>query len=318
LHTFFLACLIFFHPLANHSPPLDSDLNEIKVLVVNKGDSLRKIASKLANQGIIKNKVLFEFYARVYNLDKEVKSGEYYLSGSQSIQDILSDLSIGSVISNRITFPEGTSSYQIVDILRKVDSLVGTIAKVPPEGSLAPNTYFYSNGQSRELVLEQMKSSQRSILKRTWQTRQENLVLKTPEELMILASIVEKESGNDSERVIIASVLHNRLKNNMRLQADPTVIYGITRGKGSLGRRLLKSDLKKTSVYNTYMIDGLPKTPICNPGEASLWAAANPVSTNYFYYVANGKGGHAFAETLEEHNKNVRVWRKLRNASTGN
>ena len=317
MYTFFLTCLIFFHPLADHSPPLDSDLNEEKVLVVNKGDSLRKIASKLANQGIIKNKVLFEFYARVYNLDKEVKSGEYYLSGSQSIQDILSDLSIGSVISNRITFPEGTSSYQIVDILRKVDSLVGTISKVPPEGSLAPNTYFYSNGQSRVLVLEQMKSSQRSILKRTWQTRQENLVLKTPEELMILASIVEKESGNDSERVIIASVLHNRLKNNMRLQADPTVIYGITRGKGSLGRRLLKSDLKKTSVYNTYMIDGLPKTPICNPGEASLWAAANPVSTNYFYYVANGKGGHAFAETLEEHNKNVRVWRKLRNASTG-
>ena len=133
--------MIFFHPLADHSPSVDSDLNEIKVLVVNKGDSLRKIASKLANQGIIKNKILFEFYARIYNLDKKVKSGEYSLSRSQSIQDILSDLSIGSVISNRITFPEGTSSYQVVDILRKVDSLVGTIAKVPAEGSLAPNTY---------------------------------------------------------------------------------------------------------------------------------------------------------------------------------
>ena len=235
-----------------------------------------------------------------------------------SKKEILSDLSVGSVISNRITLPEGITSYQIVEILRRLDSLVGTIAKVPAEGSLAPNTYFYSNGQSRVSVLEKMKASQRSILKRTWQTRQANLLLRTPEELMILASIIEKESSNDSERMIIASVLHNRLKNNMRLQADPTVIYGITAGKGSLGRRLLKSDLKKPSVYNTYMIDGLPKTPICNPGEASLWAAANPVSTNYFYYVANAKGGHAFAETLEEHNKNVRIWRKLRDASVGN
>ena len=310
--------MIFFHPLADYSPPVSSDFNDRRILVVNNGDSLRKIASELANQGIITNKVLFEFFARVYNLDREIKSGEYNLSTSQSIQEILSDLSIGSVISNRITLPEGISSYQIVGLLRRLDSLVGTIAEVPAEGSLAPNTYFYSNGQSRVSVLEQMKASQRSILKRTWQTRQENLLLKTPEELMILASIIEKESGNDSEREIIASVLHNRLKNNMRLQADPTVIYGITGGKGSLGRRLLKSDLKKSSVYNTYMIDRLPKTPICNPGEASLLAAANPVSTNYFYYVANGKGGHAFAETLEEHNKNVRIWRKLRDASAGN
>ena len=310
--------MIFFHPLADHSPLVDIDLNEKKTLVVNKGDTLRKIASELANQGIIKNQVLFEFFARVYDLDKTIKSGEYYLSASQSIQDILLDLSTGSVISNRITVPEGTSSYKIVEILRRLDSLVGTIDKVPAEGSLAPNTYFYANGQSRVLVLDQMKAAQKSILKRTWQTRQENLLLKTPEELMILASIIEKESGNDSERVIIASVLHNRLKINMRLQADPTVIYGITRGKGSLGRRLLRSDLKKPSVYNTYMIDRLPKTPICNPGEASLLAAANPVSTNYFYYVANGKGGHTFAETLEEHNKNVRLWRKFRDASTGN
>ena len=318
LHSFFLACLIFFHPLANHTLPVNSNLNEKKIVVVNKGDSLKKIATELANQGIVKNKVLFVFFARVFNLDREIKSGEYYLSTSQSIQDILSDLSIGSVISNRITVPEGTSSYQIVDILRKLESLVGTITKVPVEGSLAPDTYFYSNGQSRLLMLEQMKASQRSILKKIWQTRQANLSLKTPYELMILASIIEKESGNDSERAIISSVLHNRLRDNMRLQADPTVIYGITKGKGSLGRRLLKSDLKKPSVYNTYMIDGLPKTPICNPGEASLLAAANPASTEYFYYVANGKGGHTFAETLEEHNKNVRLWRKIRNASIGN
>ena len=318
LHSFFLACLIFFHPLANHSLPVNSNLNERKIVVVNKGDSLKKIATELANQGIVKNKVLFVFFARVFNLDREIKSGEYYLSTSQSIQDILSELSIGSVISNRILVPEGTSSYQIVDILRKLESLVGTITKVPVEGSLAPDTYFYSNGQSRLLMLEQMKASQRSILKKIWQTRQANLSLKTPYELMILASIIEKESGNDSERAIISSVLHNRLRDNMRLQADPTVIYGITKGKGSLGRRLLKSDLKEFSVYNTYMIDGLPKTPICNPGEASLLAAANPASTEYFYYVANGKGGHTFAETLEEHNKNVRLWRKIRNASIGN
>lgn len=318
MHNFFLACLVFFHPLADYSSPVVSDFDEKKILVVKKGDSLREIASELANQGIIANKELFELFARVYSLDRELKSGEYNLSRSQSIKEILSDLSLGSVISNRITVPEGTSSYLIVDILRRLDSLVGTIAKVPAEGSLAPNTYFYANGQSRAIVLEQMMASQRMILKRIWQTRQANLLLKTPEELMILASIIEKESGSDSERVIIASVLHNRLKNNMRLQADPTVIYGITRGKGSLGRRLLKSDLKESSGYNTYLIDGLPKTPICNPGEASLLAAANPVSTNYFYYVANGKGGHAFAETLEEHNKNVRIWRKLRDASADN
>ena len=318
MHGFFLACLIAFYPLVIHKQLHDNKLVEEKILVVNKGDSLRIIANELAKQGVIKNQVLFEFFARLYNLDRELKSGEYYVNTSQSIQDILSDLSLGSVINNRITFPEGASSYQILDILHSVDSLIGQIIKVPSEGTLSPDTYFYSNGQPRALILEQMQYAQRKILKRNWQTRQKNLLLKNPEDLLILASIIEKESGSDSERVIISSVLHNRLKKNMRLQADPTVIYGITRGRNSLGRRLLRSDLKVFSVYNTYMIDGLPKSPICNPGEASLFAAANPANTNYLYYVANGQGGHTFSETLEEHNKNVRIWRNLRDAFEGN
>ena len=278
---------------------------------MDKGDSLRVIGRKLNDKGIIENEVVFEFFARLFELDREIQSGEYHISNSQSIREILAELSSGAVIRNKITIPEGKTSIQVVKILNELASLVGKITVLPPEGSIAPDTYFFSNGQSRAILLDQMQKAQKSILKRIWQKRSRNLSLKSSDELLILASIIEKETGKYSERAVISSVLHNRLKKGMRLQADPTVIYGITQGKKSLGRKLLRSDLKKFSKHNTYMINGLPETPICNPGKDSLLAAANPSETNFLFYVANGKGGHAFSQTLEQHNKNVRIWREI-------
>ena len=299
MQHFFLAFLIFFHPLLTHEPVTEHGSIEKKILVIDKGDSLRTIAKKLSNEGIIENELLFEFFARLSNVDREIKSGEYYISKYQSIHDILSNLSLGSVISNRITIPEGKTSFQVVKMLNELDSLV--------------DTYFFSNGQNRSHLLSHMQESQTKILKRIWRNRSKGLSLQSLEDLLILASIIEKETGKYSEREFISSVLHNRLNKKMRLQADPTVIYGITEGKSKLGRRLLKSDLNTFSPYNTYMIKGLPEAPICNPGEASLFAAANPANSDFFFYVADGKGGHSFSQTLEEHNKNVRVWRKIRN-----
>ena len=314
MQHFFLAFLIFFHPLLTHELVTEPEPIEKVILVVDKGDSLRTIAKKLSNEGIIENEILFEFFARLSNVDRVIKSGEYYISKYQSIHEILSNLSSGSVISNRITIPEGTTSFQVVKMLNALDSLVGEISILPPEGSISPDTYFFSNGQNRLHLLRHMQESQSKKLKKIWKNRSEGLSLRSLEDLLILASIIEKETGKHSEREFISSVLHNRLNKKMRLQADPTVIYGITEGKRKLGRRLLKSDLNTFSSYNTYMVKGLPEAPICNPGEASLFAAANPANSDFFFYVADGKGGHNFSQTLKEHNKNVRVWRKIRNS----
>ena len=309
--------MILFYPISRHVPNgiIQSSEIEKAILVVEKGDTLRGIARKLSDQGIIGNELLFELFARASGLDRQIKSGEYYVSKGQSIEEVLSTLSLGSVISNKITIPEGQTSFEVVKALNELKNLVGKIVILPDEGSLAPNTYFFSNGQSKLTLLKKMEESQKVILKRIWKGRTKGISLQSPEHLLVVASIIEKETGKNSERAIISSVLHNRLRKNMRLQADPTVVYGITEGKRSLGRRLFKSDLNKFSDHNTYVIKGLPKTPICNPGEASLFAAANPISTDFLYYVADGKGGHSFARTLEEHNINVKIWRKIKKES---
>ncbi len=281
-------------------------------MVVEKGDNLREIAKKLSDNGIIHNKFIFEFFSRTYQIDRDIKSGEYIFYENQSIKEILSDLSLGSVINNKIVVPEGKTSAEVIRILNDIEYLVGKIETVPAEGSIAPNTYFFSTGQTRRALLRQMQEGQEEIIKKIWKNRSKKLSIGSPQELLILASIIEKETGKFGERAIVSSVLHNRLESKMRLQADPTVIYGITKGHRKLDRRLLKADLKTFSEHNTYMISGLPKTPICNPGKDSLFAAANPAKTKFLYYVADGKGGHAFSDNLSQHNKNVRAWRKLR------
>jgi len=211
----------------------------------------------------------------------------------------------------RIAFAEGITSWQVVEGLKAVDVLSGEVDEVPPEGRLAPDSYEVRAGDTRADVIARMMQAQEAILAAAWEARAEGLPLDSPEEALILASIIEKETGVAAERRQVASVFVNRLRRGMRLQTDPTVIYGITEGRGVLGRGIRQSELRAETPWNTYVIDGLPPTPIANPGRASIAAAVDPDATDYVYFVADGSGGHAFAETLAEHNRNVARWREI-------
>lgn len=211
----------------------------------------------------------------------------------------------------KITFVEGVTSWQVVEGLKSVDVLRGDVDGLPAEGSLAPDSYEVRSGDSRESVLTRMEQAQTDILNKAWENRADGLPFDTLEEALILASIVEKETGVAEERGLVASVFVNRLNKSIRLQTDPTVIYGITKGQGTLGRGLRQSELKRKTDWNTYVIDGLPKTAIANPGRAAIEAVLNPDVSDYLYFVADGTGGHAFATTLREHNVNVRKWREI-------
>jgi len=211
----------------------------------------------------------------------------------------------------RVAMAEGVTSWQVVEALKALDMLEGEVASVPPEGMLAPDSYDVSTGMQRVDILAKMQEKQELLMVAAWENRADNLPLESPEELLILASIIEKETGLPEERGQVAGVFVNRLNRGMRLQTDPTVIYGITEGKGVLGRGLKRSELRKVTRWNTYIIEGLPITPIANPGVASLEAAAHPETSEFVFFVADGTGGHAFAATLEEHNRNVAAWRKI-------
>ena len=211
----------------------------------------------------------------------------------------------------RVTLAEGVTSWQVVDALKRAEFLTGEIAAVPPEGTLAPDSYEVTRGADRADLLAEMAERQTAVLAELWATRAEGLPYDTPEEALIMASIVEKETGIADERKQVASVFVNRMRQGMRLQTDPTVIYGVTRGEGVLGRGLRQSELRRETPWNTYVIDGLPPTPIANPGRLSIEAALNPDVTEYLYFVADGSGGHAFGRTLEEHNTNVARWREI-------
>jgi UPF0755 protein len=211
----------------------------------------------------------------------------------------------------RVLLAEGVTSWHVVEELKSVDILDGTVAELPPEGSLAPDSYEVTPGDTRQALLDRMMAAQEAILLAAWEDRQEGLPLESPEEALILASIIEKETAEADERRQVSSVFINRLNRGMRLQTDPTVIYGITRGQGTLGRGLRRSELDRETPWNTYRIDGLPPTPIANPGRAAIRAAVNPDETPYIFFVADGTGGHAFAVTLAEHNENVARWRAI-------
>ncbi len=211
----------------------------------------------------------------------------------------------------RVTIAEGVTSWQVVEGLKAIDYLDGSVAAVPPEGSLAPDSYQISRGMARQAVLDEMGKRQAAILEELWAGREDGLPYASPEEALIMASIIEKETGVPTERKQVASVFINRLRQGMKLQTDPTVIYGVTNGEGVLDRGLRQSELRRETPYNTYVIDGLPPTPIANPGRASIEAALHPDETQYIFFVADGSGGHAFATTLEEHNRNVAKWREI-------
>jgi len=221
------------------------------------------------------------------------------------------DAAQASDIRWRVTLAEGVTSWQVVDALKRADFMEGAIDAVPPEGSLSPDSYEVDKGADRARLIAEMTDRQSKTLAELWATRAEGLPYATPEEALVMASIIEKETGIPEERKQVASVFINRMAQGMKLQTDPTVIYGITKGEGVLGRGLRQSELKRETPYNTYVIDGLPPTPIANPGRLSIEAALNPDATKYVFFVADGSGGHAFAETLAEHNENVAKWRAL-------
>jgi UPF0755 protein len=270
------------------------------------------VADVLEHEGVIDQRWPFIISVGLNKIRRnEVKAGEYQFTKQASLQDVINTLVDGRVVQHAITIPEGLTSEQIVQRLLDTDFLAGNIKSIPREGSLLPETYRFPRGTQREQVIQRMQREQREVLQKAWERHSPDLPVRTPDQLIVLASIVEKETGRPDERSRVAAVFANRLKQKMRLQSDPTIIYGLVGGKGALGRAITKSEITQPTPYNTYTIDGLPPGPIANPGRASIEAAANPARTKELYFVADGTGGHAFAETLDQHQKNVAKLRAL-------
>ncbi len=287
-------------------------------ITIPKGTGVGGIATLLERVDIIEYPLLFKMMARITNVQGELKAGEYEFSAQISMEDVFDKLSKGDVITRQVTIPEGYTSYEIVRLFKTKGDLTQDTKMIPKEGSLLPDTYAYQKTDSVQTLVHHMQKNMLSLLEEAWTKREINLPFKTKKEALILASIVEKETGVASERARIAGVFINRLQKGMPLQTDPTVIYALTKGahknngNGPLGRRLLRKDLSIDSPYNTYKYAGLPPTPICNPGKDAILATLNPEKHDYIYFVADGTGGHVFAKTLAEHNKNVAQWRKIR------
>lgn len=283
-------------------------------VVVPKGASLKTVAEELSRAGVIDKPWLFRIMARINGLAKHLKAGEYQFMPGISLQAAMDKIARGEVFFRRITIPEGLTSGQIMYLIANYPDLEGEIDLDVKEGELLPETYSFELGASRNSIILQARSAMQKALEEVWASRDSSLPLKDVNELLTLASIIEKETGVPEERPLVASVFLNRLKKGMRLQTDPTVIYAITEGETSFGRSLKRADLKIDSPYNTYMNYGLPPGPICNPGREALMAAARPQQSDYLYFVADGKGGHRFARSLNEHNRNVKAWvRSIRN-----
>jgi len=286
-------------------------LQQDRVVNIPRGSGIRDISDLLTREGVIDQPWVFIGGVLALKAHEGLKAGEYEFKAHASLSDVVTILSEGKVVVHQISIPEGLTSEQIVARLMDNDVLTGNIDEVPPEGSMLPDTYNFTRGMTRAQLIEHMQLAQARLVKDIWARRAPDLPLKTPEQLVILASLIEKETGKPDERTRIAAVFVNRLKQKMRLQSDPTIIYGLVGGKGSLGRPIMKSEIDQPTPYNTYQIDGLPPGPITNPGRASLEAAANPARTRDLYFVADGTGGHVFAETYEQHEKNVARLRKL-------
>jgi UPF0755 protein len=279
---------------------------------IKEGTTLSGAAKQLAAAGAVPSATRFRLYARLFGSGEPIKTGEYRLPAHISQSDILKMLQGGKTLQRLVVIPEGYPSIMVHDALMKADGLTGSVA-VPAEGSVLPDSYAFQRGDTRASVVARMQKAMRTYLATAWAKRKPGIAVSTPEQAIILASIVEKETGKPSERRTVAAVYGNRLKRGMPLQADPTVIYPITRGR-PLGRRILRSELEAKNGYNTYASPGLPVGPIANPGRASIDAVLDPAPTSALYFVADGTGGHVFADTLAEHNRNVQKWYAIRRA----
>ncbi len=283
-------------------------------VIIPRGRGVEGIANALVGAGIIGDALIFRLGVRLSGTDKTLKAGEYFFPARISPQEAAAILMGGKTVIRRLTFAEGLTTRQVLEQLLATDGLEGDVIAVYGEGELLPETYHFSFGDRREDLAERMAASMTRTLARLWAVRVPDLPFASPEQALVLASIVEKETAIAAERPRIAGVFINRLRKKMRLQSDPTVAYGLTGGAGKLGRPLNRADLQRQTPYNTYMIDGLPPGPIANPGTAAIAAVLNPEKTPDFYFVANGSGGHVFARTLKEHNRNVAKWRKIRDS----
>lgn len=280
--------------------------------VIPSGSSLTAVANDLEEQGLISSADGFVLRAKLLGGDEPIQAGEFLLKAGMGQAEILHAFQSGDVIRRFITIPEGMPSVMVHERLMAEELLSGEI-EVPAEGSVLPDTYDFERGESREAVLGRMKAAMSSYLAEAWEGRRVHIAVSTPQEAIILASVVEKETGKPSERRKIAGLYSNRLRVGMRLQADPTIIYPITQGK-PLGRRIRRSEIDTVNGYNTYQIAGLPAGPITNPGRESIAAVLNPENTSALFMVADGSGGHAFASTNEEHAANVEKWFAIRRA----
>ncbi|OJJ12286.1 4-amino-4-deoxychorismate lyase [Alphaproteobacteria bacterium AO1-B] len=292
-------------------------LTEETTIIIPSGSGLTGITGRLAAKGVIDDTMLdewvFQLGTRFYKSATKLKAGEYAFAPGVSMKDVMTDLVDGKAVTHSVTIPEGWTTAQIIERVREHPILVGEITDVPAEGALLPETYTFARGATRQSVLNQMQAAQDKLLAEIWERRVEDLPVDTPEELVILASIVEKETALADERPRVAGVFVNRLNQNMRLQSDPTILYGLYGGEAWLKDRsaIKQSEIDAENNYNTYQIDGLPPGPIGNPGRAAMEAVANPSRTKDLFFVADGTGGHIFAETYDQHRANVRKWREI-------
>ena len=279
-------------------------------VVIKPGSSITSAAQKLEKSGAVRSASAFVNRAKVFGASSTIKAGEFVIPAKASNADILSILTGGKTLQRMVTIPEGMPSIMVYERIMANDRLNGSIS-MPAEGSVLPNSYAFDKNEPRADVLQRMQDAMTKTMAGLWPERSADTVVKTPLEALTLASIVEKETALKSELRIVAGVYSNRLRTGMRLQADPTIIYPITKGK-PLGRRIRRSEITDVNDYNTYAMAGLPKGPIANPSRAAIAAVLNPQKTSALYFVADGKGGHVFADTLQEHNANVAKWYALR------
>jgi UPF0755 protein len=287
--------------------PLDRE----KVVNIPRGLGLRDIADVLARENVIEQPWVFIGGVLMLKAKDDLKYGEYKFAKQITLREAIETIIEGKVVQHAFTIPEGLTSEQIVTRLAEVDFLAGNIREIPKEGTLLPETYNFPRGTTREQVIQRMQNAHRRAVQEVWDRRNADIPVRTPEALVTLASIVEKETGRPDERTRVAAVFVNRLRQRIKLQSDPTIIYGLVGGKGTLGRPIMRSEIEQPTPYNTYAIEGLPPGPIANPGRASLEAAANPARTKELYFVADGTGSHAFAENYAQHQQNVAKLRQF-------
>jgi UPF0755 protein len=292
---------------ARKSGPLTAD----KIVNIVREDDGGSIADQLERAGVIDSSTWFAVLSLLDGSRSALKRGEYEFKAGISMNEIERLLASRKVVQHKITLPEGLTSEQIVERLREDDVLVGDVKETPREGSLMPDTYYFERGDTRQSIIGRMAKAQTRFVDEVWQSRSPDLPIRSPGEMVTLASIVEKETGKPDERPRVAGVFVNRLTKHMRLESDPTIVYGLAFGKGTLGRAITRADLSQATPYNTYLIDGLPPGPISNPGKAALEAVANPARGHDLYFVADGTGGHVFADSFEQHLKNVAHWRQI-------